>query len=268
MSRIPYYFLRRHLLHSSTMSLVGQAFVVTGGASGIGKAIVKKLLELSAKVYALDLSEIPTHSSTPGELVPFSRVDVSSRASVKSVFDKISPQDSELRGLVNCAGILRATDGSEKSDESFRLLWDVNVMGTWNTNTEFRNFVKASREKTSGPKEHRAASIVNLGSMASVRGIHGLSGYVASKHAVLGLSRTFAQEWGPESFRVNAVAPGAVNTPMIQGMAGDDSHNAAYKGAFKSLSEPEEIADVILYLLGDGSSSISGQLIEVNGGWP
>ncbi|KAH7254763.1 hypothetical protein B0J15DRAFT_559156, partial [Fusarium solani] len=237
------------------MSLVGQAFVVTGGASGIGKAIVKKLLELSAKVYALDLSEIPTHSSTPGELVPFSRVDVSSRASVKSVFDKISPQDSELRGLVNCAGILRATDGSEKSDESFRLLWDVNVMGTWNTNTEFRNF-------------HRAASIVNLGSMASVRGIHGLSGYVASKHAVLGLSRTFAQEWGPESFRVNAVAPGAVNTPMIQGMAGDDSHNAAYKGAFKSLSEPEEIADVILYLLGDGSSSISGQLIEVNGGWP
>ncbi|RSM14947.1 hypothetical protein CEP52_000989 [Fusarium oligoseptatum] len=250
------------------MSLAGQAFVVTGGASGIGKAIVKKLLERSAKVYALDLSEIPTHTDTPGELVPFSKIDVSSRESVKSVFDKISPQDPELCGLVNCAGILRATDGSEKSDESFRLLWDVNVMGTWNTNTEFYKFVKSSREKKSGAEKHRPASIVNLGSMASVRGIPGLSGYVASKHAVLGLSRTFAQEWGPESFRVNTVAPGAVNTPMIQGMPQNEPQNAAYKGAFKSLSEPEEIADVILYLLGDGSSSISGQLVEVNGGWP
>ena len=250
------------------MSLSGQSFVVTGGASGVGKATAKKLLDQSAKVYVIDVSEIPTNSDSPGKLVPFSGVDISSRQAVKSVFDEISRQDSELRGLINCAAILRLTSDYENSDESFRLLWEVNVIGTWNTNTEFFQFIKSSREKSTGSDaKHPAVSIVNVGSMASVRGFVGLSGYVASKHAVLGLSRTFAQEWGPQGFRVNTVAPGGINTPMIQGIT-QDWDNLAYKGAFKQLSEPEEIADTIIYLLGDNSSSISGQVIEVNGGWP
>ncbi|KAH7141830.1 hypothetical protein EDB81DRAFT_654149 [Dactylonectria macrodidyma] len=249
------------------MSLTGKAFIVTGGASGIGRATVKKLLERSAKVYVLDVSEIPVHEDTPGQQMSYSKADVTTRDSIKAIFDKIAAQDSQLSGLVNCAGILRVTEDSAEGDETFRLLWDVNVVGTWNTNTEFYQSVKASRER-SGNQNPPAASIVNLGSMASVRGMPGLSGYVASKHAVLGLSRTFAQKWGPEGFRVNTVAPGAVNTPMIGGMAGSESDTAAYKGAFKDLSEPEEIADAILYLLGDGSSSITGQLIEINGGWP
>ena len=250
------------------MSLSDQSFVVTGGASGVGKAVVKKLVDQSAKVYVIDVSEIPTDHDSPGKLVPFSGVDISSRQAVKSVFDEISRQDSELRGLVNCAGILRPTSDYSNSDESFRLLWEVNVIGTWNTNTEFFQFIKSSREKSSGSDaKHPAVSIVNVGSMASVRGFVGLSGYVASKHAVLGLSRTFAQEWGPQGFRVNTVAPGGINTPMIQGIT-QDWDNLAYKGAFKQLSEPEEIADTIIYLLGDNSSSISGQVIEVNGGWP
>jgi NAD(P)-dependent dehydrogenase (short-subunit alcohol dehydrogenase family) len=226
------------------------------------------LLEASAKVHILDLSEIPVHEDTPGQQVSHPSTDVAARDSVKAALDKIAAQDSHLNGLVNCAGVLRPTDGSAESDKTFQLLWDVNVRGTWNTNTEFYHLVKDIRKREPDGQSYPPVSIVNVGSMASVRGLPGMSGYVATKHAVLGLSRTWAQEWGPEGFRVNTVAPGAVNTPMIAGVTGDGSRNGAYQGAFKSLSEPEEIADVIMYLLGDGSSSISGQLIEVNGGWP
>ncbi|KAJ3547323.1 hypothetical protein NM208_g1576 [Fusarium decemcellulare] len=250
------------------MSLAGKVFIVTGGASGIGKATARKLLEASAKVHVLDLSEIPLHEDTPGQQVSHPKTDVAARDSVKAVLDKIAAQDLQLNGLINCAGVLRSTDASAKSDKTFQLLWDVNVRGTWNINTEFYHLIKALRERESASKSYPPVSIVNVGSMASVRGLPGMSGYVATKHAVLGLSRTWAQEWGPEGFRVNTVAPGAVNTPMIAGVTGDGSGNGAYKGAFKSISEPEEIADVIVYLLGDASSSISGQLIEVNGGWP
>lgn len=250
------------------MSLVGKAFIVTGGASGIGRATVKKLLEKSAKVHVLDVADASPDPGVLGAQAPYYKVDVSSRDSVKAAFDKIAAHDERVSGLVHCAGILRTSDSSTGEDESVRRLWEVNTMGTWYTNTQFHQLVKAARERNAGAQDGTGVSIVNLGSMASVRGLVAMSGYCASKHAVLGLTRTFAQEWGAEGFRVNAVAPGAVNTPMIQGMAGGENINGAYVGAVKSLSEPEEIADTIIFLLSEGASSITGQAIEVNGGWP
>lgn len=250
------------------MALAGKIFVVTGGASGIGKATVKKLLEQSAKVHVLDFAAIPIHEDAPGKQRSYPLVDVASRHQVKAAFETIAKQDPWVTGLVNCAGILRHTACSAKSDDTFRALWDVNVMGTWNAITEFYHHFKLGRLDNTVERDRPTASIVNVGSMASVRGIPGMSGYVASKHAVHGITGTIAQELGPEGIRINTVAPGAVNTPMIAGRTQGGDHHGAFKGAFKTLSEPEEIADVVLYLLGEGSSSVSGQLIEANGGWP
>jgi NAD(P)-dependent dehydrogenase (short-subunit alcohol dehydrogenase family) len=175
-----------------------------------------------------------------------------------------------IDGLANCAGILRTGLCSTDSmgDEAFALLWQVNVMGVWHTTTEFHDQLQKLRQLDAPRFARATASVVNVGSMASVRGIAGLSAYVASKHAVHGPTRTFAQELGPTGFRVNTVAPGAVNTPMLAGQTADSAVNGAYHGAFKNLLEPEEIAETIVFLLGEGSSSISGQLIETNGGWP
>lgn len=249
------------------MSLLGKAFIVTGGASGIGKSTVRKLLELAAQVHVLDISsKIPTHNDLAGQQQSYPKVNISSRKDVKAVFDRIAAQKNvQVAGLVHCAAILRPTETSEAGDENLCQLWDVNVAGTWNVNTEFHQLVKSSR--VSGEVDS-IASIVNVGSMASVRGIPGLAGYVASKHAVLGLTRSFAQSWASAGLRVNCVAPGAVNTPMIQGTMDDAPVAAAYKGALKSIVEPEEVTEAIMFLLGKSSSAITGQVVEVNGGWP
>ncbi|KAL3487039.1 hypothetical protein BJX62DRAFT_241436 [Aspergillus germanicus] len=163
------------------MSLAGKVFVVTGGASGIGKATVKKLLSQSATVHVVDLSELPVINSSGGRYIRHSRVNVALRNDVNAVFTNITQQSSRLDGL----------------------LWDVNVIGTWNTNTEFYQSVKRLCQRLPNVQDDAqpSALIVNLGTMASVRGIPGMAGYVASKHAVLGLTRTFAQEWGPMGFR-------------------------------------------------------------------
>ncbi|EFY84315.1 hypothetical protein J3459_016972 [Metarhizium acridum] len=251
------------------MSLLGKTFIVTGGASGIGKSTVRKLLELSAQVHVVDIaSDIPAHGGLAGQQRNHANVDVASREHVRGVFDKVAAQkDVQLGGLVHCAGIMRPTEASEAGDEYLRHLWDVNVLGTWNVNTEMYRLVKASRESGAGAGVDALASIVNIGSMASVRGIADAPGYVATKHAVLGLTRSFAQSWASAGLRVNCVAPGAVNTPMIQGMVLEDVA-PAYRGALRSLVEPDEIADTIMFLLGKGSSAITGQVVEVNGGWP
>ncbi|KFG82949.1 putative short chain alcohol dehydrogenase [Metarhizium anisopliae] len=253
------------------MSLLGKAFIVTGGASGIGKSTVRKLLELSAQVHVVDVAtDIPAHAGLGGRQTNHANVDVASRKHVRAVFDKIAARAQEgvqLDGLVHCAGILRPTEASEAGDEYLRQLWDVNVLGTWNVNTELYRLVRASRESSAGARVDALASIVNMGSMASVRGIPDASGYVATKHAVLGLTRSFAQSWASVGLRVNCVAPGAVNTPMIRGMVLEDVA-PAYRGALRSLIEPEEIADTVMFLLGKGSSAITGQVVEVNGGWP
>ncbi|VUC26614.1 unnamed protein product [Clonostachys rosea] len=257
------------------MSFAGKLYVVTGAGSGIGKATVKKLLQQGATVHALDITEIPAHKNMGGQQISHEQVDISSRDSVKAAMTEIWQEISDkmwLDGLVNCAGILRTTTytTSVKEDKIFDLLWKVNVMGAWHVTTEFHARLQDLRQSDASRYAKSTTSIVNVGSMASIRGIPGMAAYVASKHAVHGMTKTLAQDLGPYGYRVNTVAPGAVNTPMIATEIQDGTcePDRAFKGAFKTLSEPEEIADAILFLLGDGSSSISGQLLEVNGGWP
>ncbi|KAF2218994.1 putative short chain alcohol dehydrogenase [Elsinoe ampelina] len=252
------------------MSLNNKVFVVTGAASGIGRALVVKLLDQSATVHSIDLSEIPPLDDHPGKHVSHSKVDVSSRSAVAAVFKAVAEQQRDiwLDGLVNCAGLLRdgACTTDSKGDENFAACWQVNVMGVWNMITEYHAYLLALRAKDAARYGKTTTSIVNIGSMASVRGIPYMTAYVASKHAVHGITRALAQELGPAGFRVNTIGPGQVNTPMIANRY-QAPVDGKYTGAYKTMSEPEEIADTAIFLLGPGSSSIAGQIIEVNGGW-
>ncbi|CAH0035760.1 unnamed protein product [Clonostachys rhizophaga] len=252
------------------MSFAGKIYVVTGAGSGIGKATVKKLLDQGATVHALDITKILAHENTSGQQISHENVDISSRDSVRAALNEIWRAKNDnlwLDGLVNCAGVLRTTayNTSPEEDKVFDLLWKVNVMGAWHVTTEFHARLQHLRQSDGSQYGKATTSIVNVGSMASVRGIPGMAAYVASKHAVHGLTKTLAQDLGPSGYRVNTVAPGAVNTPMIATELRDGTHekHGAFRGAFKTFSEPEEIADTILFLLGDGSSSISGRLLEL-----
>lgn len=250
------------------MTLNGKIFVVTGAASGIGRAIVNKLLGLSATVHAIDKADtIPDDSSSKGTLHIHSSVDVSSRQAVEQAFNEIFSANAKLDGLVNCAGIARQHASTVKNDHLFREVWDVNLGGTWNVSTQFaRSFQVQEGEQAPDKEAGAAVSIVNIGSMLSVKGLAGVPGYVASKHAVLGLTRAWAQEWGPLGVRVNLIAPGIVKTSMAT-TTGNPDDLPVVPTALKPFAEPEEIASVAAFLLGGESSYITGQVIEVNGGW-
>lgn len=250
------------------MTLHGKSYVVTGAASGIGRAIVEKLLDLSATVHAIDKADtIPDDGNSKGRLHTHNSVDVSSRQAVEQAFEAILSTSAKLDGLVNCAGIVRQHTSTVENDDLFRQVWEVNLGGTWNVSTQFaRSFDVKSDAQTLAKELGATISIVNIGSMASVRGLAGLPGYVASKHAVLGLTRAWAQEWGPVGVRVNLIAPGIIKTSMTTNSGASDDL-PVFPTALKPFAQPEEITSVAAFLLSSESSYITGQIIEVNGGW-
>ncbi|KAJ0120907.1 hypothetical protein J7T55_015645 [Diaporthe amygdali] len=250
------------------MTLHGKSYVVTGAASGIGRAIVQKLLDLSATVHAIDKADtISDDGNSKGRLHTHNSVDVSSRQAVEQAFEAILSTSAKLDGLVNCAGIVRQHTSTVENDDLFRQVWEVNLGGTWNVSTQFaRSFDVKSDAQTLAKELGATISIVNIGSMASVRGLAGIPGYVASKHAVLGLTRAWAQEWGPVGVRVNLIAPGIIKTSMTTNSGASDDL-PVFPTALKPFAQPEEIASVAAFLLSSESSYITGQIIEVNGGW-
>lgn len=269
----------------ASRSLASRAYVVTGAASGIGLATVHKLLARSATVHILDRAgsfpdslEAATKQNTQGIVFRYPSVDVSSRASVSQTFQTILSRTPQIDGLVNSAGVCPSSGGILENDETFRRTMDVNVTGTWNVATELLRHIIRHSDKGSSAWDWKrghsgACSIVNIGSSASYYGFQTLGAYVASKHAVLGLTRTWALDFARFGVRVNLVAPGGVDTPLSKAQfddaeRGDMSREVYPLIPMKRFAAPEELADAILFLLGDEASYITGEILKVNGGWP
>ncbi|KAF3384452.1 3-oxoacyl-[acyl-carrier-protein] reductase FabG [Penicillium rolfsii] len=244
-------------------------YVVTGGSSGIGRAIVTKLLDLSAVVHAIDIQEKmdPMPSSTPpGTFYFYPGVDVSSREKVSEAFKLITERSPKIDGLVNSAGIAPIGPDLIESDECFQRIMSVNVGGVWNAGTEcLQRLVETSSGTESSPVE-RIFSMVNIGASASLQGFSRVAVYSASKHAILGLTRSWAKDFASRGARINCVAPGFTDTPLLKAGA-DDLAGMFDQVPMKRWASPSEIADVAVYLLSDASSYITGQVIPVNGGW-
>lgn len=275
-----------------TTEFTNKAYVVTGSFSGIGLAIVQKLLSHGAIVHALDLStNIPETITAANEhkdrFFAYTGVDVSSRAVISKTFqDGIYPRSPVIDGIVNSAGIAPVPTGENspiETDERFSRVLDVNLTGTWNTVTEYlRHVLQRSSEGSGGPGSgtghedvssfsspkvpEGAGNVVNVASTASVHAYLGMAAYSASKHAVLGLTRSFAKDFGSRGIRVNCVGPGATDTPISGAL--DDSLRAAYVSMvpLRRLARPEEVADAALFLLSPKSSFINGQMVPVEGG--
>ncbi|KAH0847593.1 hypothetical protein Z517_01875 [Fonsecaea pedrosoi CBS 271.37] len=275
----------------ASTSLANRAYIVTGAASGIGLATVHKLLARSATVHLLDrAASFPEsidatakrNTASGAKVFSYPSVDVSSRPSVSQTFQTILSRTPQIDGLVNSAGICPSSGGILENDETFHKTIDVNLTGTWNVGTELLRYILAKKPKNGEksaypwkwvPGHSGACSVVNIGSSASYYGFQTLGAYVASKHAVLGLTRTWALDFAPHGVRVNLVAPGGVRTPLSQAQfddaeRGDMSREVYPLIPLKRFGEPEELADAIVFLLSDQSSYITGQILKVNGGWP
>ena len=231
--------------------LAERVIVVTGGRSGIGKAVVDGLLAHGASVVSLDLSAPPADSAAL-ELV----CDVSSPEAVEKAMAQAVETYGGLDGLVQSAGITRDGLLWKMSAEDWGIVLDVNLTGAF---LVLKAAVPHLRKRGAG-------SIVNVTSINGMRGKFGQSNYAASKAGLIALTKTAARELGAFGIRVNAVAPGLVMTPMTESLPKEFIQKAVDEAALKRVTEAEDVAAAVLFLLSDMARQITGETLRVDAG--
>jgi NAD(P)-dependent dehydrogenase (short-subunit alcohol dehydrogenase family) len=239
--------------------------LVTGGASGIGAACVRALAAAHAHVVVADLTLEAAErlagelNGASGRVVP-AQVDVSDQARVEAVGAYVQATFGRLDLAVNCAGIGVTNQPVVDHDpEMWRNVLAVNLDGT---------FLSLRMELDLMRRTGRGGSIVNMASVLAHRGWAGSAAYVASKHAVVGLTRSAALENAEQGVRVNSVSPGFIETPLL--IERHDAQARAAMGALhpvRRLGSPEEVAETVLWLLSDSAAFVTGADLAVEGGF-
>lgn len=238
----------------SWLKLTGKTAIVTGAASGIGRAVAHGLVDAGCHVVLGDADEkgvlqVANELKSNSEPVV---CNVASKAQVKSL---IKAGGKEASILVNCAGITRDGFITKMSEQDYDDVLNINLKGTWLTCQEF----------VSPDRGLQGGSIINVGSIVSEQGNIGQTNYAASKGGVLGLTRALAKEVAFRRIRVNAVLPGFINTPMAQAVPEPILKSIEKKIPLGRFGDPSDIADLILFLASERSSYITGECIECSG---
>ena len=241
---------------------------ITGAASGIGRAAAKRLLEQGWTVFGLDHAPAQLESAAAGfsgfqdRFKPIA-CDVSDATRVVAAFAEIGFVVPALDALVCCAGVLRTGPLESMPVEEFDLVLNVNTRGTFLCAREALPLLRkaATREQP--------ARIVLLSSIAALRPKLSSGAYAASKAAVSQLCRVMAAEWAAYNVLVNALAPGTVDTPMVRAVS-DPSSSKGYRPSGDSplgrIAQPDDVVDVLGFLLSDAARYVTGTTIPVDGG--
>jgi NAD(P)-dependent dehydrogenase (short-subunit alcohol dehydrogenase family) len=248
--------------------LEGKVVLVTGGGSGIGRASAVALADAGAKVVISGrrekegLETIGLIKKNGGE-AKFVQADISKEADVQRLVKQTVDSYGRLDAAFNNAGIEGeiGKPTHEQSLENYRAVMDTNVLGV----------LLAMKYEIAEMLKNGGGTIVNNASVGGLIGFPTASVYVASKHAVLGLTKTAALEYGKQGIRVNAVSPGPIETPMLERFAGGATSEAKTQMTnaqpIGRLGRPEEIAEAVVWLASDKSSFVTGQSLTADGGW-
>ena len=245
------------------MRFEGQAVLVTGAASGLGRAVAQRFASEGAHVFGVDLNEAGLAETTAlvteaGGKMSNKVVDISDRMSAHDAVAACVQELGQLDALVNVAGVLRAGHVTEVTETDWNLVFGVNVAGTfWMSQAAIPHLLDSS------------GNIVNVASNAGLMGQAYTAIYASSKAAVVNLTRSMAMEFVRKNIRINAVAPGGINTPMASATFFPEDVDwkliAPYMG-YRALSEPEEIASVVAFVASTEASAIHGAIVSADCG--
>ncbi len=235
--------------------------LVTGGAQGIGKAIVDLLADCGASVVVSDINR-ETAEKTVAELTAQGKKAMAAQANVargeevKAMVDSVISQWGKVDILVNNAGITRDTLLLRMKDEDWDAVLSVNLKGTYN----------CMKAVLSSMSKQRRGRIVNISSIVGVIGNAGQANYAASKAAVIGLTKTVAREYASRGITVNAVAPGFIDTAMTAVLPAEVKENLMKQIPLARLGSASDVANAVVFLASDRASYMTGQVLHVNGG--
>jgi len=243
------------------MLLQNKVSLITGSNKGIGLSIVKTFLEEGSIVYASvrKLSELSNElenlSSAFNQNLSIIELDVTNVQSCRDAFTIIKKECNRLDILVNNAGKISYELFPLLDINSFEEMLQVNTVG----------LVRVTQYASRFMTKQKQGSIINLSSVVSVKGVSGQASYSASKGAVNSLTLSLAKEFSSYNVRVNAVAPGMVATDRLVSVSSDKFADQKEKIGFGRMANPEEIANICLFLASDQSSYITGQIITADG---
>jgi NAD(P)-dependent dehydrogenase (short-subunit alcohol dehydrogenase family) len=247
-------------------SLEGKVILVTGGGSGIGRATSLLLAKQGAKVMIADYvpegaQKTVTMIKEAGGTADCLAADVSVTKQVEMMVAKTVEKYGRIDGAFNNAGIEGKMAGTiDTSEENFDRTIAINLKGVW----------LCMKYEIPQMLKQGGGVIVNTASIAGLVGFEGLPAYNASKHGVVGLTKTAALEFAQKNIRVNCVCPGVIQTPMVArlmdggGMNENDMRAGEPVGRF---GQPQEIGEGVVWLLSDASSFVTGHSMVIDGGW-
>jgi len=244
--------------------------IVTGGGSGIGKAIVQSLAESGILVYIIDVQEDKAREATEvfqqqNMKVEFLRCDVSKQRQVAEIVNKIFIKEGRIDILINNAGVSHIGTAEDTNEEDFDRIYSINIKGVYN----------CLHEVIPCMKKNGGGVIINLSSVAASVGLPDRFAYSMSKGAVSTMTYSVARDYIKDNIRCNGIAPGRVHTPFVDGYL-KKNYPGREKEMFEKLEKtqpigrmgsPEEIAKLVQYLCSDDASFITGSIFPIDGGF-
>ncbi len=243
------------------MRLKNKVSIITGAAQGIGLATALKFAEEGATVVLCDLradgvdSALAMVRARGAQALGFA-VDVTDRAAIDAMVAAVKAQYGRIDVLVNNAGITKDARLQKMTLAQFDAVIDVNLRGVFH----------ASQAVLPAMVAQGSGVILNASSVVGIYGNFGQTNYAASKFGVIGFTKTWSRELGPKGIRVNAVAPGFVETPILATIPDKVLQQMREQVPLHRLGKPEEIANVYAFLASDEASYVNGAVIEVSGG--